>query len=86
MMRTIYTVNSKIFKLFFFTGYDWVGWKRSSSHSNPKSPHPPSVSLVFAFDSVRSFSRVDLHADNHFSRDVQIFKEAKVSEFPFPRN
>ena len=56
-------------------GYEWIGWKRPSS--SPSTSSAP-VNLVFAFDTVRSFSRVDIHVDNHFTKDVQVFKEAKV--------
>ena len=51
-------------------GYDWIGWKRKANQA--------SVNLVFAFDTIRTFRRVDLHMDNHFSKDIQVFKQAKV--------
>jgi discoidin domain receptor family protein 2 len=51
-------------------GYDWLGWKKRSNQA--------SLSLVFAFDTVRTFQRVDIHANNHFTKDIQIFKQAKV--------
>ena len=54
----------------FFKGYDWIGWKRKANQA--------SVNLVFAFDAVRTFQRVDIHVDNHFSKDIQVFKQAKV--------
>ncbi len=53
----------------FVKGYDWVGWRRGSA---------PSVNLVFSFDGVRSFERLDIHTNNHFTKDVQVFREAKV--------
>ncbi len=59
-------------------GYEWVGWKRKYSSSSSVTSTSPPVSLVFAFDSIRSFDRVDIFADNHFTKDVQVFKEAKI--------
>lgn len=50
-------------------GYDWVGWKKRPSNS---------VNLVFTFDHVRTFSRVDIHTNNHYTKDIQVFKEAKI--------
>ena len=54
----------------YLKGYDWIGWKRKGNQA--------SVNLLFAFDSVRTFQRVDLHVDNHFSKDIQVFKQAKL--------
>jgi len=34
--------------------------------------------LVFAFDAVRTFGRVDIHANNHFTKDIQVFKQARI--------
>ena len=61
-------------------GFDWVGWKRSGvpGGSDPKSPMPEHLNLVFSFDQVRTFDRVVIHANNHFTKDIQIFSEAKV--------
>ena len=33
---------------------------------------------MFAFDTVRTFRRVDIHTNNHFTKDIQIFKQAKI--------
>lgn len=55
----------------FVKGYEWVGWRRRDEGTE-------SVNLVFSFDQVRSFHRVDIHSNNHFTKDVQVFKEAKV--------
>jgi len=33
---------------------------------------------VFTFDTVRTFHRVDIHTNNHFSKDIQIFRKAKI--------
>ena len=48
-------------------GYEWLGWK--------KKPNQQSLNLVFAFDAVRTFARVDIHANNHFTKDIQVFKQ-----------
>ena len=36
------------------------------------------VNLLFTFDAVRAFSRVDVHTNNHFSKDIQVFNRAKI--------
>ena len=51
-------------------GYDWLGWKKKTNQA--------AINLVFAFDQVRTFERVEIHANNHFSKDIQVFKEVKV--------
>ncbi|XP_059092782.1 discoidin domain-containing receptor 2-like isoform X2 [Tigriopus californicus] len=50
-------------------GYAWLGWKRRPSGY---------VNLVFTFDHIRTFSRVDIHANNHFTKDIQVFNQAKI--------
>ena len=51
-------------------GYDWVGWKKKSSGGT--------LDLVFTFDQVRTFEQVVIHTNNHFTKDIQVFKQAKV--------
>lgn len=51
-------------------GFDWLGWKKKANQA--------AISLVFAFDQVRTFERVDIHANNHFTKDIQVFRQAKV--------
>lgn len=62
-------------------GYDWVGWK--------KRPPAASVNLVFTFDTVRSFSRMDIHTNNHFTKDIQVFNQVsdatKLQPLPLSR-
>ena len=55
----------------FAKGYEWVGWRRRDEGAE-------SVELVFDFEQVRTFHRVDIHSNNHFTKDVQVFKEAKI--------
>jgi discoidin domain receptor family protein 2 len=52
------------------SGYDWVGWRRGNAATT--------VNLVFSFDCVRAFERVDIHTNNHFTKDIQVFREAKI--------
>ncbi len=52
-------------------GYEWIGWKNDTMAGKP-------VELVFKFDQVRNFSLVRIHVNNHFSKDVRVFKMAKV--------
>ena len=54
-------------------GFDWVGWKRRGSGGG--GDH---LNLVFSFDGVRTFDRVVVHTNNHFTKDIQIFSQAKV--------
>ena len=53
-----------------FVGYDWVGWKKKSNEET--------LDLVFTFDHVRTFNKVVIHINNHFTKDIQVFKKAKV--------
>lgn len=53
-------------------GYEWVGWRNDSLHSQP-------LELVFEFDTVRNFSAAFLHCNNMHSRDVQLFRVARLS-------
>ena len=46
-----------------------MGWKNRSM-----SP----LQMDFTFDRVRTFSRMDIHVNNHYSRDIQIFSRAKI--------
>ncbi len=36
------------------------------------------MTLVFTFDTVRVFSGLKIHANNHFTKDIQVFSEARV--------
>ena len=54
----------------FTIGYDWVGWKKKSNEET--------LDLVFTFDHVRTFNKVVIHINNHFTKDIQVFKKAKV--------
>ena len=56
----------------FVPGYEWVGWKNRSMGP---------LQLDFTFDTVRVFTKMAIHINNHYSRDIQIFARAKVSKF-----
>lgn len=57
---------------FGIKGYDYVGWKNDSMIR-----HKP-IEITFKFEQVRNFSTVSLHCNNHFSKDVQVFKRAVI--------
>ena len=58
-------------KGFGIKGYEWVGWRNESHHHKP-------VEILFKFDNVRNFSYARLHMNNLFSKEVRVFKMAKV--------
>lgn len=49
----------------------WVGWKNDTRENKP-------IEITFEFDKVREFSAVHIYCNNQFTRDVQVFSEAKV--------
>ena len=51
--------------------YDWVGWKNETEGTPP-------VEIIFNFDQVRNFSSIAIHSNNDFSKDVRVFRTAKV--------
>ena len=55
----------------FGRGYEWVGWENSTGNQTP-------VSIVFEFDNVRNFTAVELHCNNIFSKEVRVFRQAKL--------
>lgn len=57
---------------FGIKGYDYVGWKNDSLIRNKP------IEITFKFEQVRNFSSVMLHANNHFSKDVQVFRRAVI--------
>ncbi|XP_066156834.1 discoidin domain-containing receptor 2-like isoform X1 [Euwallacea fornicatus] len=52
-------------------GNGWVAWKNDSFEAG-------FLELVFEFDQLRNFSAMQLHTNNFFSRNVQVFSRAKV--------
>ncbi|XP_055387519.1 discoidin domain-containing receptor tyrosine kinase B-like isoform X2 [Condylostylus longicornis] len=57
----------------FGKGYEWVGW----TNDTPMLSGKP-VEITFEFDAVRNFSAIILHTNNMFSREVQVFRHAKI--------
>lgn len=61
----------------FKAGYDygrgvgWVGW-RNDTRTNQY------VEIKFEFDRVREFNSVHIFCNNEFTRDIQVFSEAKI--------
>ncbi|XP_022711701.1 discoidin domain-containing receptor 2-like isoform X2 [Varroa jacobsoni] len=51
-------------------GYEWVGWRNDSPHSNP-------LEMVFEFDSIRNFSEAYFYCNNQHTKDVSLFSSAK---------
>lgn len=59
------------FFFFFLSDRGWVGWK--------KTPERDMIEITFEFDSVREFHQVHIFTNNQFTRDVAVFKEAKIA-------
>ena len=70
MSNCTYLILLYLLFLKFTIGYDWVGWKKKSNEET--------LDLVFTFDHVRTFNKVVIHINNHFTKDIQVFKKAKV--------
>jgi len=66
-------------------GYQWVGWRNDSFAGAARSGDPSSRSqgasleMTWKFDAVRNFSTLRIHANNMFTRDVRVFRAARVS-------
>jgi len=69
-------------------GYQWIGWRNDSFSGAPgagktrgagKSGGGASVELTWKFDAVRNFSALRIHANNMFTRDVRVFRAARIS-------
>ena len=54
-------------------GYEWIGWKTESV--DDEKP----LEIVFKFDKVRNFTLLNIHTNNLYSKDVRVFKLAKIS-------
>ncbi|XP_063394288.1 epithelial discoidin domain-containing receptor 1-like [Cydia fagiglandana] len=52
-------------------GTRWVGWNKSMQVDDE-------VELTFNFSTTQLFYHVDIHTNNMFTKDVQLFKEAEV--------
>ena len=58
----------------FSPGRGWVGWKQHPLNS----PQRDFIQIDFSFDAVREFHFVHVFTNNQFTRDVALFKEAKI--------
>ena len=52
-------------------GYEWMGWRNESFLGKP-------VEIVYKFDTVRNFSEVRIHSNNFFTKDVRVFRMARL--------
>lgn len=52
-------------------GYEWVGWKNDTNREDP-------ISLYFKFDTIRNFTQVKIHSNNHYSKEVRVFRRAEL--------
>lgn len=61
------------FKMAFYepTIQGWVGWKNDTRENKY-------IEIIFEFDRVREFTAVHLYCNNQFTKDVQVFSEAKI--------
>ncbi|KAL0280488.1 UNVERIFIED_CONTAM: hypothetical protein PYX00_001761 [Menopon gallinae] len=50
----------------------WVAWKNDTRNGQP-------IEITFEFDRVREFTAVHIYCNNEFTRDVQVFAEAKIT-------
>ncbi|XP_050301540.1 discoidin domain-containing receptor 2-like [Anthonomus grandis grandis] len=51
----------------------WIGWRNDTPNRNNKP-----IEITFEFDTIREFTAVHIYTNNQFTKDVQVFKEAKV--------
>lgn len=54
-----------------FKGYEWIGWRNESVGTMP-------VEITFKFDAVRNFTALRMHCNNMFTKDVRVFRMAKI--------
>ncbi|XP_077302238.1 discoidin domain-containing receptor 2-like [Arctopsyche grandis] len=53
-------------------GYEWVGWRNDTIGVTGH------VEILFEFAEVRNFTSMQIHTNNLFSKDVQVFSHVKV--------
>ncbi|XP_018915516.2 LOW QUALITY PROTEIN: discoidin domain-containing receptor 2 [Bemisia tabaci] len=67
-------VGPENFKMGYYDserGQGWVGWRNDTRNAQP-------VEIKFEFDQVREFTAAHIFCNNQFTRDVQVFSEAKL--------
>lgn len=52
-------------------GFEWVGWKNDTTSMKP-------ITIVFKFEHVRNFSKIMIHCNNLYSKEVRVFRKAIV--------
>jgi len=65
-------------------GYEWLGWRRRDDQDAADAAAAAAtgaeyVQLAFRFDAPRNFSAVRFHANNQRSRDVRVFRAARLT-------
>jgi len=59
-------------------GYEWVGWRRRDDQLTTTATGD-FVQMTFRFDAPRNFSGVSFHANNQHTRDVRVFRAARLT-------
>ncbi|CAF1306945.1 unnamed protein product [Rotaria sordida] len=54
-------------------GLQWVGWRKPRSI---KTNH--SITILFNFDTLRNFSRMTIHANNYYPKNIYIFRSVTI--------
>ena len=62
-------------------GYEWIGWRNDSfaGAAAAAGSGGACVEISFKFDAVRNFSALRIVANNMFSKDVRVFRSARVA-------
>lgn len=58
-------------------GFQWVGWRKPRA---VKQNH--SITILFKFDQLRNFSRLTIHANNFYPKNIFIFHAATIEFLP----
>ncbi|CAF0736080.1 unnamed protein product [Adineta steineri] len=54
-------------------GFQWVGWRKPRSIK-----HNHSITLSFNFDALRNFSRMTIHANNYYPKNIFAFRSVTI--------
>ncbi|CAF2083900.1 unnamed protein product [Rotaria magnacalcarata] len=55
-------------------GFQWVGWRKPRSIKTNNH----SVTILFNFDALRNFSRMTIHANNYYPKNIYIFRAVTI--------
>ena len=50
-------------------GFEWIGWRAAIDSNLP---------IMFEFADIRNFTMASFHCNNIFTKDMQVFKSAKI--------